>query len=232
MVAAIDTHPKPRALSNIRLADQVFDRLLELIITGRYMPGERLNVDEIAAELGTSRTPVREGLAQLSGALFVTVSRNSSTQVADWNVTDMTDRLTLVAQMLHPLLQHPDMHLPALAAAAAPLPRLYPDENPPRDVHSFLAILAVLADDTSSRVLSKALTEQIRPLQIFLTSDTLTQHGLSLTIGSGARHETLTAAIAAASRDDRDSTSHTLTGYTTQLIAALTKPGNDATPTR
>lgn len=44
---------------------QVYDRLIERIRSGRLAPGTRLREEDIGAELGVSRTPVREALARL-----------------------------------------------------------------------------------------------------------------------------------------------------------------------
>lgn len=48
-----------------RAADQVFDRLLERIVSGALSPGDRLDPTEIAESYGVSRTPVREAILKL-----------------------------------------------------------------------------------------------------------------------------------------------------------------------
>lgn len=48
-----------------RVADEVFDRLHERIVTGALQPGDRVDSTEIAANLGVSRTPVREAILRL-----------------------------------------------------------------------------------------------------------------------------------------------------------------------
>ncbi len=50
----------------IALADQVYQRLRDLLRTGRFGPGERLQEVTLATQLGVSRTPVREALARLA----------------------------------------------------------------------------------------------------------------------------------------------------------------------
>ena len=47
------------------LADQVKERLLEEILSGRYRPDERIVETAVARELGTSQAPVREALRGL-----------------------------------------------------------------------------------------------------------------------------------------------------------------------
>lgn len=48
------------------LADRARQHLADEIITGKLMPGERLDECDIAARLGLSRTPIREALRQLA----------------------------------------------------------------------------------------------------------------------------------------------------------------------
>jgi DNA-binding GntR family transcriptional regulator len=67
-------------LSRAVLADQVKDRLLEDILTGRLAPGERIIETKIARQLGTSQAPVREALRGLEalGVVEITPFRGST----------------------------------------------------------------------------------------------------------------------------------------------------------
>ncbi len=56
---------EPGTLSRSVLADQVKDRLLEGILSGRYAPDSRIVETQVARELGTSQAPVREALRGL-----------------------------------------------------------------------------------------------------------------------------------------------------------------------
>lgn len=49
----------------ISLAEQVFDRLETDILSGKYQPGEFLTELKLVADLGVSRTPIREALRRL-----------------------------------------------------------------------------------------------------------------------------------------------------------------------
>lgn len=49
----------------ISLADQVFDHLENDILSGKYQRGEILTESKLSAELGVSRTPIREALRPL-----------------------------------------------------------------------------------------------------------------------------------------------------------------------
>ena len=50
----------------------IYKELHEGLLAGRYLPGERLDLDEIAAAAGTSRTPVREAIRRLESQGAVT----------------------------------------------------------------------------------------------------------------------------------------------------------------
>lgn len=57
--------PEDRAISRSVLAEQVKDRLLQDILSGRYPPDSRIVETRVARELGTSQAPVREALRGL-----------------------------------------------------------------------------------------------------------------------------------------------------------------------
>lgn len=47
------------------LRDRVYDRVLELLLSGEVEPGARLSIETIARQLSVSPTPVREAMVQL-----------------------------------------------------------------------------------------------------------------------------------------------------------------------
>src|SRR4029079_16726724 len=56
------------------LADQVRERLLEGILSGRYPPDARIVETQVARELGTSQAPVREALRGLQALGLVEIT--------------------------------------------------------------------------------------------------------------------------------------------------------------
>lgn len=64
----------PRPLSRRVLADQVKERLLEDILTGKHPPDSRIVETAIARELGTSQAPVREALRGLEALGVVAIT--------------------------------------------------------------------------------------------------------------------------------------------------------------
>ena len=49
----------------VSLADQVFDQLETDVLTGKYQRGEILTESKLSAQMGVSRTPIREALRRL-----------------------------------------------------------------------------------------------------------------------------------------------------------------------
>ncbi|WP_225216673.1 GntR family transcriptional regulator [Microbacterium pullorum] len=54
------------------LRDHVYDRILQLLLSGEVAPGARLSIDTIARQLEVSPTPVREAMVQLERTGLVT----------------------------------------------------------------------------------------------------------------------------------------------------------------
>lgn len=65
--------PLPKAAGGRVLAGWVTASLQEAILNGHFKPGEKLDQDLIAEELGVSRTPVREAVMRLEAEGFVEV---------------------------------------------------------------------------------------------------------------------------------------------------------------
>lgn len=58
-------HPAAGTESADQVRDRVYENLRRALLEGRYAPGDRLVERKLAAELGVSRTPVREALRAL-----------------------------------------------------------------------------------------------------------------------------------------------------------------------
>src|SRR5207244_3766330 len=69
----------------------------EAIIEGRLEPGRRLKEEELARELGISRTPVREALLMLQAEDLVVTSPNRGATVRAYDAQDLHDLYELRA---------------------------------------------------------------------------------------------------------------------------------------
>jgi DNA-binding GntR family transcriptional regulator len=119
-----------RVVSRSPLADQVKERLLEAILSGRYPPDSRIIETQVARELGTSQAPVREALRGLEalGLVEITpfrgarVRRPSRREIIEAYVVRSTLE-GLAARLAVPVMTEADLdelrgHLEAMRAAA------------------------------------------------------------------------------------------------------------------
>ncbi|MEA5364342.1 GntR family transcriptional regulator [Amycolatopsis sp., V23-08] len=93
------------------LADGVYEQIRALIMNDGIEPGARVNIDEIARELGVSGTPVREALARLESEELV-----SRLPLRGYRVTELLNRKEVDDMYALRLLLEPPSA--ALAAAA------------------------------------------------------------------------------------------------------------------
>jgi DNA-binding GntR family transcriptional regulator len=70
-----------------------YDRLKDMILTGRLRPSERLSESRLAERIGVSRTPLREALMKLEEEGLVIGQRNVGYTVVDLNVEAVCDLL-------------------------------------------------------------------------------------------------------------------------------------------
>ena len=77
------------------LRDVVFNTIKDGILTGRLRPGERLLENQLAEELGVSRTPIREALRMLEIENLVDLIPRKGAQVRDMSEKDIKDVLEI-----------------------------------------------------------------------------------------------------------------------------------------
>jgi DNA-binding GntR family transcriptional regulator len=109
--------PLPEVVKVPRLLarDEVYARLRDWIVVGTLSPGEVLRDQDIAAQLGLSRTPVREALRRLEDEGFVETALNRWTRVAPLDISRGAE--------LYPVIE--SLELLALKRAA---PHLGPEQ--------------------------------------------------------------------------------------------------------
>ena len=90
----------------LSLADQVYARLHEAIITGRLEPGARIVEMAVAAEMGTSQGPVREALQRLESEGLVVRQARSATFVASLSNEELLEIFTVRSKIEQLAIQH------------------------------------------------------------------------------------------------------------------------------
>lgn len=84
------THRLP-TLSRQRTSDTVYETLRQAILARKYAPAQRLNVHELAAELGVSLTPVKDALTRLEAEALIQIRPRSGTFVTGVSPDDVAE---------------------------------------------------------------------------------------------------------------------------------------------
>lgn len=105
------------------VTDEVVARLRGRILSGALAPGDALRQDAIAAELGVSRIPVREALAQLESEGLVRLEPHRGAFVTSLAPDEVAELFELRATVEPALLRHaiPNLREADFDAAAAAL---------------------------------------------------------------------------------------------------------------
>lgn len=86
-------------IDRVSLRTRVYDILQHAIITGELEPGQRVRDQDIAGQLGVSRTPVREALQRLEDEGLVETRRGSLTRIMPLDTPAARDAFPLVAAL-------------------------------------------------------------------------------------------------------------------------------------
>jgi len=81
------------------LADVVESRIEQEIVEGHIAPGDRLDEEELAARLSTSRTPVREALRKLAASGLVTIRPRAGAHVTRPTMTEIIELFETVSAL-------------------------------------------------------------------------------------------------------------------------------------
>lgn len=95
-------------------SEQAYLTLRRRLADGTYPPGEHLREEDLAAQLGVSRTPVREALRRLDAEGWIRVVPNQGAFAADWSRADIEEIFDLRALLESHATER---------AAAAPTPK-------------------------------------------------------------------------------------------------------------
>lgn len=222
MIQSIRSASRHRgAIAQRLLGDTVFERLLADIISGRFTPHERLRVDDLAYELAVSRTPVREAITRLAWTGFVEVARNSHTQIADWDATDMQDRLVITGRLVTLALTDPRFDLSELRLSDPEADAPAHTARPDADIQLFLELAEDITLSPWSRSVNRVLLELLHPLALYFTSPVMAAHGVDLARDMRLRTACLGGLADAVRAGDRESATRQVLDYVAQLAPLL-----------
>ncbi len=195
-------------LPDLSTAEMVAQRIREAILDGTLGPGDRLIEADLAAELGVSRGPVREGIRLLASEGLVVLRRNRGAVVSSPTFEDILEVYVLRKGLGSLALQHAI----SLDVASAPefddvivlLERLRDPEvqsDPLLMMDADLAFQSALFDLSGLERITSALDQTARDIPVFvrvlgITYDDVDHAALI------DRHEQLVGAIRAHRRDD------------------------------
>lgn len=83
----------------MRAVDKAYETVKDGIIAGRFLAGARITEQEIAANAGVSRTPVREALRRLQAEGLVDFTPNFGAVVTVWSDSDSDEIFELRAML-------------------------------------------------------------------------------------------------------------------------------------
>jgi GntR family transcriptional regulator, rspAB operon transcriptional repressor len=87
----IDSLVQLPPLKHQNMTDAVYATLREAILSRRFAPGQRINVDELRQQLGVSRTPLKDGLNRLALQGLVRVAPRFGTFVSELRADEMEE---------------------------------------------------------------------------------------------------------------------------------------------
>lgn len=83
--------PNLPQIKNVSIREQTLDALREAILTGELKPGQTLTENELSAQLGVSRAPIREALRILNSENLVETIPYHGTTVRQLNRSDIKE---------------------------------------------------------------------------------------------------------------------------------------------
>jgi DNA-binding GntR family transcriptional regulator len=81
----------PRTIKYAPLKEKVFYELQSAILSGRVLPGEKILAEDIARQMGVSRTPVREALSRLEATGFIYPQKGGGSIVNDLSEKELEE---------------------------------------------------------------------------------------------------------------------------------------------
>ncbi|HEX5145907.1 MAG TPA: GntR family transcriptional regulator, partial [Conexibacter sp.] len=135
-------------ISRASVPDQVFGRLCEAILGGRYQPGERLPTQRaLAADLDVNVATVREAIKRLEQLRLVEVRHGDAMRVRDWRQAGGLDALALLTSVDADVVRSLFEARRLLLAEAARLAAARRSEEQAATVEELAAAIATAGDD-------------------------------------------------------------------------------------
>jgi DNA-binding GntR family transcriptional regulator len=185
--------------------DRVVNAIRDAIIQGRLRPGEKVPEEDLAQQLGISRTPIREAIRVLEQQGLVRVQPKKGTYIAKPNRTDEANALTVRAALEELAIKQAierstedqwDVLCEALEQVLAEMAKAIETDDPVRAVELDIEFHAMLVRASNNHYLLQSWHLVGVPFLIWSPErDLYPQSRHDLTIGVTGRHEELMRAI-------------------------------------
>ncbi len=203
------------------LPDQVFRAVAADVLSGRYVPGDRLPTQRaLAEELGVNMASLREGIKQLEQARLVEVKHGEGMRVTDWRAEGGLDVLAhAAAEFTAPLFEARRILLTQAARLAAErrtqdhLRSLHFTMIPPLTQWKDLAFMAVVIEASGNLVFTLILN-QVRT--VYLAD----LEKYAAIVADRDRYCAVVAAIEAQDPDAAEAAMHDLAGWQEEAMRA------------
>lgn len=96
MTEAAQAYPR---IQRRTLHEEVLERLRDMIIEGRLEPGQRINEGAVGAQLGVSRTPLREAIKSLASEGLVEMQPAKGAVVRRFSLRDLREILEVIKSL-------------------------------------------------------------------------------------------------------------------------------------
>lgn len=188
----------------VALPDQVVDLLRNMIISGKWHPGQRVVETRIARELGLAQPTVREALGKLEEAGLVVRTQNSGCSVTQLTALEYSQifrvRMTMERLVIETLIENRSAAQAAELKAAL---HVLKDAANNRSVEDFyradLELHRTMWRLTGNRFLEKALAQIVVPLFAFAMIKVVAHPAFDLA-SNARRHGELIRAILSADK--------------------------------
>jgi DNA-binding GntR family transcriptional regulator len=197
-----------RGLVRASSGEQVADHIRRLIFENRVHAGDRLQQDEIAAELGVSRIPVREAIIALGREGWVTIELNRGAFVNGLDENSVRDHYEILGLFYglnarRAAERGTEEQIATLAAAARALNSATEPAEFQRRNSEFLRVLLHMTQSRRMLTIGRVLTASIVPGNFFAEvpgAMRIQKRGVKAVVaairaGNGERAETEFAAL-------------------------------------
>ena len=193
-------------LKTSSLATAVEREVERLILNGSFAPGERINENRLALQLGTSRGPIREAIRTLEGSGLIVSIRNRGSFIRRLSVQEVRElyevRSALFGLAGRLLAERvTEEQLSRLQAYVAAME----DASARRDFDAYyplnLAFHEFIVDSAGNATLAQQYRSFVKKLHLFRARSLVQGGGLTV---SNDEHKEMVAAIAARDPDRAD----------------------------